>query len=218
MKKILLAGTVAAALLAVSQQHASAWFNLCAGGYASISCGPPYCWSKNASCGAADSGYPAPTVFPAHGDGFAGYGDGFAGYGDGFASHGGSFPSYGGSLPGYGSTFPGYDNTTGAPADTSRPWTAPAPTPLPQGPATPKGGESSSPQPETRGSFEGYQPAGYSGGYQPASFWNDYQGGSGPVNYPPASYWESYQGGYQPFNSYDYSGYGSYLAPSWYGR
>jgi hypothetical protein len=242
MNKCLLGSLLAAALLAVSQQDASAWFNLYAGGAASISWGPPHCAyfankaSQAAPAAAPAAGYAMPAVdagYPAYGA-YPGYGDGLSGYGG----------------------FSGYGNPTGVPSEPSKSWTAPVPTPLPSGPAAPKsGGGAGSAQPETAGFFDGAQSAGYSGGYLPINTWNNnyqggyqppsyppgnmagyYQGGTQPLNYPPANYGNYfqgaaqpatyppanygnyYQGGYQPSNSYDYSGYGSYQAPSWDGR
>jgi hypothetical protein len=231
MKKFLLAGMTAAALLALSQQPASAWFNLYAGGAASISWGPPHCSyfaNKGGGGAAVAPAYGAP-AYPAFGDGLAGYGDGFAGYGA---------PAYG-APAGYGDGLSGYGGTPAAPYEPSKPWTAPSPTPSPMQspPSAPKGGGSGT-QPETMGLLNGYQPAGYFDGYQPTN-WDGYQAGSQPINwnsyqggYQPADAAGYYQGGYQPIgnpasyfqggyqgvNPYDYSGYGAYQAPSWYGR
>jgi hypothetical protein len=161
MKKTLLAGVLAAGLLAVAQQHAAAWFNLYAGGAASISWGPPHFsyfanMDPNAKGSWFSKGSP-PVIDP------------------GFSSSGG-YPSDGAGFPGYGmSTVPSFGTPSPAPV---QPWSAP----MPSVPSAPKGSDTPAPKDEVGSNPSGYQPVGYYGGSAPANFWDSYQGGYPPIN------------------------------------
>jgi hypothetical protein len=188
MNKILLAGALAVALLALSQEHASAWFNLYAGGSASIS------WGPNPRNGGGlfgrrhpgnDSGYGSPY------NAYPGYG--YA-WGDGYPYNG--YPYNGYPYNGYPSS--GVPSG-GTPTEPARPDMQRVPDP------TPKSGGSGSSQPEgvsSNSNQSGYQSVGSSYGDYSNWNWNYYQGGY-------------QQAGYYDYSAY---GSSSQAPSYWYGQ
>jgi hypothetical protein len=209
MKNILLAGVLAVMLVALSQEHVSAWFNLYAGGSASISWGPPHCafFANRGSGGlvgraappAAAPGYPYPAPAAA-----------YPGYGYAAAA---AYPNYGypGTVPpGYGYPPSGAQPGGGGAGESTRPPMEPVP---PENPAPKSGGEGGA-KPPTLGystsSQYGYQPVGYT--YGTSGNWN--------WGYGQAGYQQSGGYGSSGYGGYDNTGFGSaFQAPSyWYDR